>query len=105
MGRTSCLKLADISCPFPNGDSLIVGLCHMARIMESAAELMYGRRTGSLRQLYMTAEKVHNQLREFAQTHHIASAHVERNNENTVGVIYTLTLHNCTSPRFDCAHD
>ncbi|KAK6837993.1 c6 zinc finger domain containing protein [Apiospora arundinis] len=78
LGRRSSMSIHDISCP----------------IMEDGAKLIYGRKSESLRQLYVTAEGLYGQLRRFAETCDIASANSNQT-QSPAEAIETLTLHNC----------
>lgn len=73
VGRESSLKMADISSPYPEGQPLVVSMCRLAHIAESTARTIYTQRYNSLRKLYMAAEAIHAQLREFADKHGITS--------------------------------
>ncbi|CZR49605.1 uncharacterized protein FPRO_15963 [Fusarium proliferatum ET1] len=74
LGRQSSLRWKDITCPFPTEPLPIVRLCRIAKIMEDAAEGMYGTRANSLRQLYVMAEELRGRLGQFAREYGIASA-------------------------------
>jgi hypothetical protein len=62
--------------------------------MEETAESIYRKKADHIRQLYVNAEGLHTQLRQFAEVHGIASAHTKeaRGPSHT---IEALTLHNC----------
>ncbi|KLO86843.1 Uncharacterized protein Y057_4028 [Fusarium fujikuroi] len=74
LGRQSSPRWKDITCPFPTEPLPIIGLCRIAKIMEDAAEGMYGTRATLLRQLYVTAEELRGRLGQFAQEYGTASA-------------------------------
>ncbi|KAF4343796.1 C6 zinc finger domain protein [Fusarium beomiforme] len=93
LGRRSGLKLADIECPIPTEPQPLVRLCRMATIMEDAAESIYGKKSNSLRQLYVTAERLYARLRQFAEEIGIASAHSSRE-QATLEPHEFITLHN-----------
>lgn len=65
--------------------------------MEDTADLIYGRKAASLRELFVTAEGLHSRLRQFAEEHGIASACVSRS-LGTTGVHERLTLYSCEEP-------
>lgn len=73
VGRESSLKMADISSPFPEGQPLVVSMSRLAHIAENCARAIYTQRYDSLRKLYVAAEAIHAQLREFATKHGITS--------------------------------
>ncbi|ETS82873.1 hypothetical protein PFICI_04749 [Pestalotiopsis fici W106-1] len=74
LGRQGAIRHSDISRPFPEGQSLVVGLSRLAHIAEQSAEAIYGRRYDSLRQLYYAAESIHCQLKQVAELIGIGSA-------------------------------
>lgn len=74
VGRESSLRMADISSPFPEDQPLLVGMSRLAHIAESTTRMIYTQRYDSLRKLYMAAETIHAQLREFADKYGIGSA-------------------------------
>lgn len=94
LGRRASMSISDISCPFPTDPPFVANLCRVAKIMEDGAKLIYGRKSESLRQLYITAEGLYAQLRRFAESCDIASAHSNQTQSPTEA-IETLTLHNC----------
>ncbi|KAK8022550.1 C6 zinc finger domain protein [Apiospora rasikravindrae] len=94
LGRRASMSISDISCPFPTDPPFVANLCHIAKIMEDGAKLIYGRKSESLRQLYVTAEGIYAQLRRFAESCDIASAHSSQT-QSPAEAIETLTLHNC----------
>jgi hypothetical protein len=67
MGQKSAMKMTDISSPFPDNQPIIVSLSQHAHIVEDGAEAIYGRQYDSLLQLYLAAERIHAQLRRFAE--------------------------------------
>lgn len=73
VGRESSLKMADISSPFPEGQPLVVSMSRLAHIAENCARDIYTQRYDSPRKLYVAAESIHAQLREFASKHGITS--------------------------------
>jgi hypothetical protein len=93
MGRRSSLKMSDISCPLPE-DQDIACLCQLASIAENGTEVIYGQKHNSLRQLYLAAEKIHNQLRQFAERFGIGSASANPNNNLISNGVTSLQLHN-----------
>ncbi|KAF5676564.1 C6 zinc finger domain-containing protein [Fusarium heterosporum] len=95
LGRRSSLRLKDITYPFPTEPLPIARLCHIARIMEDAAEAIYGRKASSIRQLYITAEELRGRLNQYAQDCGIASAqfgtgsgHLEMHESMTLHSLY-----------------
>lgn len=100
MGRTSSMKLSDISCPPPTEPGIIVSLVQIAKIMEAANETIYSKKAESLRQLYLTAEKLHGQLRQFAEAHGIGSTNVDRL-KDTADAVESLVLHTCKLPTIE----
>ncbi|KAK7990428.1 hypothetical protein PG990_014708 [Apiospora arundinis] len=94
LGRRSSMSIHDISCPVPTDPPFVANLVHIAKIMEDGAKLIYGRKSESLRQLYVTAEGLYGQLRRFAETCDIASANSNQT-QSPAEAIETLTLHNC----------
>ncbi|WZH47155.1 C6 zinc finger domain-containing protein [Fusarium acuminatum] len=95
LGRRSSLQLKDITCPIPTEPLPTARLCHIARIMEDAAEAIYGRRATSVRQLYVTAEELRGRLDQFAQDWCIASAQSDTG-QGFLEMHESMTLHNCT---------
>lgn len=94
VGRESSLKMADISSPFPEGQPLLVGMSRLAEIAEHTSHMIYTQRYDSLRKLYMAAEGIHAQLRDFADKHGIGSA-LESSQQAVVGQDpASLMLHN-----------
>ncbi|KLP18055.1 putative 1,4-Benzoquinone reductase [Fusarium fujikuroi] len=93
LGRQSSLRWKDITCPFPTEPLPIVRLCRIAKIMEDAAEGMYGTRATSLRQLYVTAEELRGRLGQFAQEYGIASAQ-SGTDHGFLETHESMTLHN-----------
>lgn len=94
VGRESSLRMADISSPFPQGQPLLVGMSQLAEISERTSHMIYTQRYDSLRQLYMAAEAIHTQLRDFADKHGIGSA-LESSQQGPVGQNpASLMLHN-----------
>ncbi|KAI9168003.1 Zinc finger protein grt1 [Paramyrothecium foliicola] len=85
LGRRSGIKLCDIACPSPTEPSATRRLYCYAKIMEDTADLIYGRKTTSLRELYVIAEGLHGRVRQFALDHGIASAYVSRS-QSTIGI-------------------
>ncbi|KUI62886.1 hypothetical protein VP1G_10012 [Cytospora mali] len=79
VGRESSLKMSDISSPFPVNQPFIVSLSRLAYIGEQCVKSIYSQRYDSLRQLYLAAEGIHTQLREFAAKHGIGSAGFDGN--------------------------
>lgn len=94
LGRESSLKMSDISSPFPENQPFIVSLSRLAYIGEMCVKVIYSQRYNSLRQLYMAAEGIHNQLREFAVAHGIGSAGLESNGVTGISGPASLQLHN-----------
>ncbi|CVL12539.1 uncharacterized protein FPRN_15167 [Fusarium proliferatum] len=94
LGRQSSLRWKDITCPFPTEPLPIIRLCRIAKIMEDAAEGMYGTRATSLRQLYVTAEELRGRLGQFAQEYGIASAQ-SSTDHGFLETHESMTLHNC----------
>ncbi|RDW56737.1 hypothetical protein BP6252_13992 [Coleophoma cylindrospora] len=74
LGRKCAIDRADISCPLPTNNPMICSLARLADIMASCVKSIYGHRTQSLWELYRTAEGIHNELRQFAETYSIAAA-------------------------------
>ncbi|KAG4259324.1 hypothetical protein FPRO03_13000 [Fusarium proliferatum] len=74
LGRQSSLRWKDITCPFPTEPLPIVRLCRITKIMEDAAEGMYGTRATSLGQLYFMAEELRGRPGQFAREYGIVSA-------------------------------
>ncbi|WYZ39521.1 hypothetical protein EsH8_III_001435 [Colletotrichum jinshuiense] len=75
VGRRSMIKKSDFeSCPYPDGHPVIIALCQFANIVEEAIELIYNRRTDSLRQLYGTAEALYAQVRQYGNNWGLSSA-------------------------------
>lgn len=69
------IKKSDFeSCPYPDGHPVIIALCQFANIVEEAIELIYNRRTDSLRQLYGTAEALYAQVRQYGNNWGLSSA-------------------------------
>lgn len=94
LGRESSLKMSDISSPFPENQPFIVSLSRLAYIGEMCVRDIYSQRYTSLRQLYMAAEGIHSQLRDFAITHGIGPAGFERNGVSAISGPASLQLHN-----------
>lgn len=67
MGRRSAMKRADISCPYPDDQQLLVDMCRLATIMEESAAALYSRTTSSLNELYLKADQIYTSLRDFFQ--------------------------------------
>lgn len=94
VGRESSLKISDISSPFPEGQPLLVGMSRLAEIAERTSHMIYTQRYDSLRKLYMAAEAIHAQLRDFADKHGIGSA-LENSQQAAVAQNpVSLMLHN-----------
>ncbi|KAH7242804.1 hypothetical protein BKA59DRAFT_400407 [Fusarium tricinctum] len=93
LGRRSSLQLKDITFPIPTEPLPTARLCHIARIMEDAAEAIYGRRATSVRQLYVTAEELRGRLDQFAQDWGIASAQSDTG-QGFLEMHESMTLHN-----------
>lgn len=93
LGRQGAIRHSDISRPFPEGQSLVVGLSRLAHIAEQSAEAIYGRRYDSLRQLYYAAESIHCQLKQVAELIGIGSAPQQSLNDH----VALQQLHNSTS--------
>lgn len=75
VGRESMLKMSDISSPFPENQPFIVTLSRLAYIGEQCSKTIYNtHRYDSLRKLFVAAEDIHAQLRDFANKHGIGSA-------------------------------
>lgn len=94
LGRESSLKMSDISSPFPENQPFIVSLSRLAYIGEMCVRDIYSQRYTSLRQLYMAAEGIHSQLRDFAIAHGIGPAGFERNGVSAISGPASLQLHN-----------
>lgn len=94
IGRENSLKMSDISSPFPLNQPFIVSLSRLAYIGENCVRVIYSQRYDSLRQLYMAAEGIHSQLREFAATHGIGSAGLESNGFPEDAGPASLQMHN-----------
>ncbi|ROW06332.1 hypothetical protein VPNG_07537 [Cytospora leucostoma] len=84
VGRESSLKMSDISSPYPENQPFIVSLSRLAFIGENCGKVIYSQRCDSLRELYMAAEGIHAQLRNFADKHGIGSAGLASNGVNTI---------------------
>ncbi|RGP71231.1 c6 zinc finger domain-containing [Fusarium longipes] len=82
LGRKSGLKITDIACPFPTEPLPLVRLCRIARIMEDAADAIYGRKATSLRQLYIVAEELRVRLYQFAQDCGIGSPRLDSDQDH-----------------------
>lgn len=96
VGRESSLRMSDISSPFPSNQPFVVSLSRLAYIGENCVKVIYSQRYDSLRQLYMAAEGIHAQLRDFAAEHGIGSAGFESNSVFAVSEgPASLLLHNC----------
>lgn len=96
VGRESSLKMSDISSPFPENQPFIVSLSRLAYIGENCVKVIYTQRYDSLRQLYMAAEGIHVQLRDFADKHGIGSAGFESHGMLAISEgPALLLLHNC----------
>ncbi|KPA36176.1 c6 zinc finger protein [Fusarium langsethiae] len=93
LGRRSGLKLKDIACPFPTEPPALVRQYRIARIMEDAAENIYGRKATSIRQLYVIAEELRGRLHQFAQDWGIGSAQLATTQE-PLDIYESITLHN-----------
>lgn len=57
---------ADISCPFPDDQPVLVKHCQFAVILEQACDLIYTKKPQTLHQLYATAENLYTQLRQWS---------------------------------------
>lgn len=80
VGRESMLKMSDISSPFPENQPFIVTLSRLAYIGEQCSKTIYNtHRYDSLRKLFVAAEDIHAQLRDFANKHGIGSAGLDSN--------------------------
>lgn len=80
VGRESMLKMSDISSPFPENQPFIVTLSRLAYIGEQCSKTIYNtNRYDSLRKLFVAAEDIHAQLRDFANKHGIGSAGLDSN--------------------------
>lgn len=96
MGRQAALKMGDITCRFPVDEPALVSLCEIARVAEENAEIMYLRKSESLRMLCTAAEKTHAQLRHIAEQANLASS--PRGDKcDPPGSLASLHLHNCMS--------
>lgn len=80
----------------PKGQPLLVNLCRLCIIIEHGADAIYGCRSASLLQLYEKAEKVHTQLRQYAEQVGIAAA-TTGHYRSKFSDASSLLLHNCTS--------
>lgn len=89
--------MADISSPFPDHQPVLASLCRLAHLAEKGAKIIYGQRYDSLRKLYVAAENIHSQLREFAETHGMGSAGLETGAAGPEGPS-SLMLHNREFP-------
>lgn len=98
LGRESSMKMSDISSPFPENQPFIVSLSRLAYIGEMCVKVIYSQRYNSLRQLYMAAEDIHAQLRDFAAAHGIGSAGFENGGVPAVSGPASLQLHNREYP-------
>lgn len=74
LGRKGGINYSDIARPFPEGQPLVAGLSKLAQIAEQGADVIYGKRYDSLRQMYSAAESIHGQLKEAAEIIGIGSA-------------------------------
>ncbi|KAG8664947.1 uncharacterized protein FPOAC1_012924 [Fusarium poae] len=92
LGRKSGLKLTDITCPFPTEPLPLVRLCRIARIMEDAAEAIYGRKATSVRQLYVVAEELRVRLHQFAQDCGIGSPRLD-SDQDSLDCHESMALH------------
>lgn len=80
VGRESSLKMSDISSPFPENQPFIVTLSRLAHIGEQCAKTIYNtHRYDSLRKLFVVAEDIHAQLRDFANKNGIGPASLDSN--------------------------
>lgn len=80
VGRESMMKMSDISSPFPENQPFIVTLSRLAYIGEQCSKTIYNtHRYDSLRKLFVAAEDIHAQLRDFANKHGIGSAGLDNN--------------------------
>lgn len=94
MGRHAALKMGDITCRFPVNEPVLVSLCEIARIAEENAEVMYLRKSESLRMLFTAAEKTHAQLRHIAEQAGLASS-PDGDKDGQPSSVASLHLHNC----------
>lgn len=96
VGRESMLKMSDISSPFPENQPFIVTLSRLAYIGEQCSRTIYNtNRYDSLRKLFVAAEDIHAQLRDFANKHGIGSAGLNSNGLLSAGEHpLRLLLHN-----------
>ncbi|ROV90901.1 hypothetical protein VMCG_09976 [Cytospora schulzeri] len=103
LGRESSLKMSDISSPFPENQPFIVSLSRLAYIGEMCVKVIYSQRYNSLRQLYMAAEGIHAQLRDYAVTHGVGSAGFDSHGRPAFTGPAALQLHNqATNTAQDC---
>lgn len=96
VGRETSLKMSDISTPLPQDKPFLVSISRLAHITEKLRTTIYTQRYDSLRKLYQAAEGIHAQLREFAATHGIGSAHETDNacsEDPTTLMLYNMFYH------------
>ncbi|KAI3398056.1 hypothetical protein diail_9920 [Diaporthe ilicicola] len=96
VGRESMLKMSDISSPFPENQPFIVTLSRLAYIGEQCSKTIYNtHRYDSLRKLFIAAEDIHAQLRDFANKNGIGPASLDSNGQPSDGEHpLRLLLHN-----------
>lgn len=93
VGRESMMKMSDISSPFPEHQPFIVTLSRLAYIGEQCSKTIYNTHCyDSLRKLFVAAEDIHAQLRDFANKHGIGSAGLDNNGLPTSGAEHPLKL-------------